>query len=62
MPKKKQLDSVDAHRTDAHGSIARCKAAELVLDMDLAGRADAFNPAELLLAPWLYDVHKQLNA
>ncbi len=42
--------AVDAYRTDAHGSIARCKEAEIVLDTDLAGRADAFNPAELLLA------------
>jgi uncharacterized OsmC-like protein len=41
---------VVAHRTDAHGSIARCKSAELSLDTDLAGRVDAFNPAELLLA------------
>lgn len=41
---------VVARRTDAHGSIARCKSAELSLDTDLAGRVDAFNPAELLLA------------
>jgi uncharacterized OsmC-like protein len=33
-----------------HGSIAKCKSAEIVLDTDLAGRPDAFNPAELLLA------------
>ncbi len=39
-----------AHRTDAHGSVARCKSAELSLDTDLSGRPDAFNPAELLLA------------
>jgi uncharacterized OsmC-like protein len=37
-------------RLDAHGSVARCKAAEIPLDTDLAGRADAFNPTELLLA------------
>lgn len=42
--------TVDAHRTDAHGSIARSKGAEIVLDTDLSGRVDAFNPAELLLA------------
>jgi len=32
------------------GSIARCKSAEITLDTDVNGRADAFNPAELLLA------------
>jgi uncharacterized OsmC-like protein len=42
--------SVTARRVDAHGSIANCKAAEIPLDTNLAGRADAFNPAELLLA------------
>lgn len=41
---------VSARRVDAHGSLARCKGAEIVLDTDLAGRLDAFNPAELLLA------------
>jgi uncharacterized OsmC-like protein len=41
---------VQARRVDAHGSIAECKEATLVLDTDLAGRRDAFNPAELLLA------------
>ena len=41
---------VEARRIDAHGSAATTKAAEIVLDTDLAGRADAFNPAELLLA------------
>jgi uncharacterized OsmC-like protein len=41
---------VTAQRTDAHGSVARCKQADLLLDTDLAGRVDAFNPAELLLA------------
>jgi uncharacterized OsmC-like protein len=42
--------SVTAHRIDAHGSEARTGEAILVLDTDLAGRADAFNPAELFLA------------
>ncbi|WP_372986235.1 OsmC family protein [Marinobacter sp.] len=37
-------------REDAHGSRAQCKDAEIVLDTDMAGRRDAFNPAELLLA------------
>jgi len=41
---------VTAHRVDAAGSAARCKDAEIVLDTALPGRADAFNPAELLLA------------
>ncbi|MFN3702430.1 OsmC family protein [Thermomonas sp.] len=41
---------VRAQRIDAHGSQAECKSAKLVLDTDLAGRSDAFNPAELLLA------------
>lgn len=41
---------VTARRVDAHGSLARCKDAEVTLDTDLAGRRDAFNPAELLLA------------
>lgn len=42
--------NVTAIRQDAHGSLARCKAAEITLDTDMAGRGDAFNPAELLLA------------
>jgi uncharacterized OsmC-like protein len=41
---------VVAHRIDAQGSLARAKAAEVVLGTDLAGREDAFNPVELLLA------------
>ena len=40
---------VVAHRIDGHGSLARTKDAEIVLDTDVAGRRDAFNPAELLL-------------
>lgn len=41
---------VTAKRIDAHGSYARCKDAEIVLDTDVKGRPDAFNPAELFLA------------
>ena len=41
---------VTARRIDAHGSEARAKDAVLVIDTDLQGRPDAFNPAELLLA------------
>lgn len=42
--------AVQARRLNAHGSEATTKAATLVLDTDMAGRPDAFNPAELLLA------------
>lgn len=41
---------VTARRMDQHGAVAKAKAAEVVLDTDLAGRPDAFNPAELFLA------------
>ncbi|OJY94485.1 MAG: osmotically inducible protein C [Lysobacterales bacterium 63-13] len=46
----KMIFAVRARRIDAHGSEASCKHATLRLDTDLAGRPDAFNPAELLLA------------
>ena len=39
-----------ARRVDAHGTDVTTKAAHLLADTDLAGRQDAFNPAELLLA------------
>ncbi|RME15474.1 MAG: OsmC family peroxiredoxin [Alphaproteobacteria bacterium] len=42
--------NVAARRVDAHGALARTGEAEIVLDTGMAGRADAFNPAELLLA------------
>ncbi len=42
--------AIVAQRIDAHGSLARCKGAEIVLDTDVNGRDDAFNPAEMLLA------------
>jgi uncharacterized OsmC-like protein len=48
--KPKMTFAVTARRTSAHGSEATCKSASLLLDTDLAGRVDAFNPAELLLA------------
>ena len=41
---------VIVQRIDTHGSLARCKDAEITLDTDANGRLDAFNPAELLLA------------
>ncbi|THH36132.1 OsmC family peroxiredoxin [Aliishimia ponticola] len=42
--------NVTARRIDEHGAQAHAKDAKIVLDTDLAGREDAFNPAELLLA------------
>jgi len=42
--------AVQARRINAHGSMATTKDAKLILDTDLKGRLDAFNPAELLLA------------
>lgn len=51
MPDKPKMTfTVRARRVDAHGSLAKCKDAEIALDTDMAGRPDAFNPAELLLA------------
>jgi uncharacterized OsmC-like protein len=41
---------VVSRRVDGHGSVATCKDATLTLDTALAGRRDALNPAELLLA------------
>ncbi|MGN6158673.1 MAG: OsmC family protein [Devosia sp.] len=41
---------VTARRVDEHGSLALCKDASISLDTDIAGRRDAFNPAELFLA------------
>ena len=41
---------VTAHRVDADGSLARTKDSEILLDTDVSGGRDAFNPAELFLA------------
>lgn len=41
---------VSSRRIGPDGSVATCKDATIQLDTALAGRADAFNPAELLLA------------
>lgn len=41
---------ITAKRLDALGSVARCRNEEIILDRDVNGRADAFNPVELLLA------------
>ena len=48
--RQKLTFSVKTERIDAQGSLARCKDSTITLDTDLAGRRDAFNPAELLLA------------
>jgi uncharacterized OsmC-like protein len=45
-----QTYRVHARRIDAHGSLAVARQAEVTLDTDLAGRRDAMNPVELLLA------------
>jgi uncharacterized OsmC-like protein len=42
--------AVRTRRMDALGSEASCKEAHITLDTGMAGRGDAFNPAELLLA------------
>lgn len=41
---------VTARRLDGHGSLVTAKEATLIADTDPAGRVDALNPAELLLA------------
>jgi uncharacterized OsmC-like protein len=47
---QKMTFNVTSRRVDPHGSRSYCKDAEIVLDTDMNGRVDAFNPAELLLA------------
>lgn len=42
--------SISAERADAAGSSAMVRQAVVALDTSLAGRMDAFNPAEMLLA------------
>ena len=42
--------AISAIRDDAQGSHAAVRQGSLVLDTSLAGRPDAFNPVELLLA------------
>lgn len=48
--KTKMTFFVSARRVGVHGSLAHCKSTDIELDTDLAGRPDAFNPAELLMA------------
>jgi len=48
--KPKLAFDVVSVRLSAHVSESRCKQATIALDTDLSGNANAFNPAELLLA------------
>lgn len=48
--KPKMNFHVETSRVDSHSSLSRCKSAEIVLDTDMAGNPNAFNPAELLLS------------
>ena len=41
---------ISARRVDSHGGLAQTKQAQIMLDTDMNGRPDAFNPAELFLA------------
>ena len=41
---------LDAKRIDGAGSVVHAKDVELVIDTSMAGRVDALNPVELLLA------------
>ena len=50
MSEPKMHFHVETRRIDAHGSLSRCKAAEITLDTGLAGNPGAFKPAELLLS------------
>ena len=51
VEEQRMLDYVvEAKRVDAHAGMATCKRADLRFDIDVAGRDDAFNPAELFLA------------
>jgi uncharacterized OsmC-like protein len=42
--------TITARRIDARSSLASAKSAQITMDTDVAGRPDAFNPAELFLA------------
>ncbi|MBW0436032.1 OsmC family protein [Leptospira yasudae] len=46
---KKLTFHVESKRIDSHSSISKCKRAQLIIDTDLSGNQEAFNPAELLL-------------
>lgn len=48
-PKSKMSFYVETSRSDANSSFCRGKSAEIILDIDMLGNPNAFNPAELLL-------------
>lgn len=51
IEKKSKMEFlVISERIDSSSSISKCKNAEIILDTNLAGNPDAFNPAELLLS------------
>jgi len=50
MTNPKMSFHVETSRVDSHSSLSQCKSAEIVLDTDMAGNPNAFNPAELLLS------------
>ncbi|MCW7494006.1 OsmC family protein [Leptospira sp. 2 VSF19] len=50
IAKSKMEFHVETLRVDSHTSLSRCKSAEIILDTDMAGNPNAFNPAELLLS------------
>lgn len=50
MSTETMIFQVSAHRADASGSTVRSKQAEMTIDTSIAGRMDALNPVELLLA------------
>jgi len=58
---KKMTFTVQAHKENSHGSIVKCKDAQLTVDTDLKGRIDAFNPAELLMAALSACIIKGIN-
>jgi len=52
---------INARRIDSHGSAVSCKETELIIDTDVNGRSDAFNPAELLLAALVACILKNME-
>jgi len=50
-----------ANRIDAHRSAAQCKDPEIAVDTDTAGRTDACNPAEPLLAALAAGILKSME-
>ena len=50
MTQQMMTFEVSAKRQDSSGSVVHSKQAELLIDTSMAGRLDALNPVELLLA------------